>query len=76
VAPGDGYLRLHAGARYRYGLRAIDSWLRRALAYPTGEDFFAYFNNDQGAAAVHDAAAMVAHAKRIGLTVNCTGEAG
>ena len=54
------YLRMHAGLASpapRYGVRAIDTWLERLRPY--GErDGYVYFNNDQGGAAVADAAVM------------------
>jgi uncharacterized protein YecE (DUF72 family) len=58
-----GYLRLHEGTASpwpSYGRRALASWLDRlADAWPAGADRYVYFNNDQGAAAVRDAAALV-----------------
>jgi uncharacterized protein YecE (DUF72 family) len=54
-----GYLRLHEGAAEpwpRYGRQALRSWLRRiADCWPAQADVFAYFNNDQNAAAPADA---------------------
>jgi uncharacterized protein YecE (DUF72 family) len=65
-----GYLRFHEGAARpwpRYGPQAIRSWLRRAGdAWPAGAEVFAYFNNDQHGAAVRDAAALAAAARRAG----------
>src|SRR5262249_50903640 len=62
-----GYLRFHDGAAQpwrRYGQRALPSWAQRAAeAWPDGQDVFAYFNNDQHGAAVHDAAAFAALAQ-------------
>jgi uncharacterized protein YecE (DUF72 family) len=61
------YLRMHAGTASpppRYGTRAIDTWLTRLHPYG-GKDGYVYFNNDQGGAAVADAAVM---AKRAGQT--------
>jgi uncharacterized protein YecE (DUF72 family) len=57
-----GYLRFHEGAAQpwpRYGRQALRSWADRvAGAWRDGQDVFAYFNNDQRGAAVHDAAAF------------------
>lgn len=57
-----GYLRLHEGAAQpwpRYGRPALRSWLGRiADNWPADADFFAYFNNDQNAAAPADAAEL------------------
>jgi len=59
-----GYLRFHEGAASpwpRYGERALRSWAQRvSQAWPPDADVFVYFNNDQGGAAVHDAAAFAA----------------
>jgi uncharacterized protein YecE (DUF72 family) len=59
-----GYLRFHEGAAQpwpRYGDQALDSWARRiAGTWPDDADVFAYFNNDQGGAAIADAAAFAA----------------
>jgi uncharacterized protein YecE (DUF72 family) len=71
-----GYLRLHEGRarpRPRYGRAALVSWLDRI-----GEEFddsrpvYVYFNNDPGGAAVADAAAIGALARRRGLAVTRT----
>lgn len=63
-----GYLRLHEGAASpwpRYGRQALRSWLGRLSAgWPPGCDVFAFFNNDQNAAAPADAAALLAMAAR------------
>lgn len=65
-----GYLRLHEGAALpwpRYGKQALRTWLSRiAAAWPPDADVFAYFNNDQLAAAPADAAALQTAAARIG----------
>jgi uncharacterized protein YecE (DUF72 family) len=57
-----GYLRFHEGAARpwpRYGRQALASWAGRVhAAWPASADVFAYFNNDQGGAAVRDAAAF------------------
>jgi uncharacterized protein YecE (DUF72 family) len=59
---GWGYLRFHEGAAQpwpRYSAQALRSWVERvAAAWPGDADVFVYFNNDQGGAAVHDAAAL------------------
>jgi uncharacterized protein YecE (DUF72 family) len=68
-----GYLRFHEGAARpwpRYGEAALRSWVRRAAgAWPDDCDVFGYFNNDQNAAALHDAAAYASFARRAGRTV-------
>jgi uncharacterized protein YecE (DUF72 family) len=65
---GWGYLRLHEGAASpwpSYGRRALASWLDRlADAFPGDADAYVYFNNDQRAAAVRDAAALCRLAER------------
>jgi uncharacterized protein YecE (DUF72 family) len=65
-----GYLRFHEGAAQpwpRYGKQALGTWLDRvARAWPADNDVFAYFNNDQYAAAPADAAAFQAAADRAG----------
>jgi uncharacterized protein YecE (DUF72 family) len=57
-----GYLRFHEGAAQpwpRYGRQALDTWLRWVSdAFPPAADVFAYFNNDQHAAASADANAF------------------
>jgi len=71
-----GYLRFHEGAAQpwpRYGTQALDSWVRRAAdAWPGGADVFVYFNNDQHAAALHDAAAFASLVRRAGRQVTAT----
>ena len=68
-----GYLRFHEGAASpwpRYGARALRTWLDRvAEKWPPEADVFAYFNNDQHAAAPADAAALQAAAERSGWPV-------
>ncbi|MGH3304396.1 MAG: DUF72 domain-containing protein, partial [Streptosporangiaceae bacterium] len=63
-----GYLRLHEGAASpwpRYGRQALRAWLDRITStWPASHDVFAYFNNDQHAAAPADAAALAAAADR------------
>ncbi|MGH3327619.1 MAG: DUF72 domain-containing protein [Streptomycetales bacterium] len=59
---GWGYLRLHEGAASpwpRYGRRALRSWIARTQETWPGGEIYAYFNNDAGAAAVHDARTFV-----------------
>jgi uncharacterized protein YecE (DUF72 family) len=54
-----GYVRFHEGRatpRPRYGRAALATWADRvAGAWPADADVFAYFNNDPGGAAIHDA---------------------
>jgi uncharacterized protein YecE (DUF72 family) len=74
VTAAWGYLRLHEGTaspRPSYGRTALVTWLDRlAEAWPGGDaDVFVYFNNDQGAAAVRDAAALERLAERRGIEV-------
>jgi uncharacterized protein YecE (DUF72 family) len=68
-----GYLRLHEGRanrRPRYGAAALSSWLDRIVdGFGGGEPVYVYFNNDPGAAAVKDAAALGAAARRRSLPV-------
>ncbi len=75
-----GYLRLHEGAAQpwpRYGAPALRSWVQRtAQAWPDNADVFAYFNNDQGGAALHDAAAFAALARQAGRRVTATAAPG
>lgn len=58
-----GYLRFHEGAAQpwpRYGPQALRTWLSRiADIFPPEADVFAYFNNDQHAAAPADAEALM-----------------
>jgi uncharacterized protein YecE (DUF72 family) len=65
-----GYLRFHEGAAQpwpRYGAQALRAWVSRiADAFPPEADVFAYFNNDQHAAAPADAAALMKLADRAG----------
>jgi uncharacterized protein YecE (DUF72 family) len=57
-----GYLRFHEGAARpwpRYGEQALRSRVRRVReSWPQKADVYVYFNNDQGGAAVADAAAF------------------
>lgn len=60
-----GYLRLHEGRaepRPRYGRAALTSWVERVGRENVPS--YVFFNNDPGGAAVTDAAAMVAIARR------------
>lgn len=62
-----GYLRFHEGATKdwpRYGTASLRSWLVKiSETWSDDADVFAYFNNDQNAAAIHDARHFVALAK-------------
>ena len=75
-----GYLRFHEGAAQpwpRYGARALRSWAERAgTAWPDSADVFVYFNNDQHAAALYDAAAFASIARRAGHQVTSVPEPG
>jgi uncharacterized protein YecE (DUF72 family) len=54
------YVRFHVGAASpapRYGRRSLHSWAGR-IVEGRPREVFAYFNNDQGGAAVHDAQAL------------------
>jgi uncharacterized protein YecE (DUF72 family) len=57
-----GYVRLHHGRANphpRYGRTALMSWVGRiGDTWPVEADVFAYFNNDPGGAAIHDADAF------------------
>jgi uncharacterized protein YecE (DUF72 family) len=68
-----GYLRLHEGRARpwpRYGRQALRSWVQRiGTTWPAAADVFVYFNNDQGGAAVGDAAAFAALARAAGRPV-------
>lgn len=71
-----GYLRLHEGSaqpRPRYGRRALTTWLDRiASAFPDTADVYIYFNNDHAGAAIADASAFAAIARRRGRAVTRT----
>ncbi len=73
---GWGYVRFHAGAARpwpRYGRQALVSWAQRvADTWPDGDEVFAYFNNDPGGAAVHDAVWFARSARSLGRTVTRT----
>jgi len=68
-----GYLRFHEGAATpwpRYGKQSLRTWLDRiGQTWPGDSDVFAYFNNDQHAAAPADATALGAIADRSGWPV-------
>jgi uncharacterized protein YecE (DUF72 family) len=68
-----GYLRLHEGAAQpwpHYGRQALRTWLTRISdGFPPEADVFAYFNNDQHAAAPADAQALIRLADRSGRPV-------
>jgi uncharacterized protein YecE (DUF72 family) len=62
-----GYLRLHEGRARpwpHYGRTSLRSWLDRIDAEFSRVPAYVFFNNDQNAAAVADAAAMAAQARR------------
>jgi uncharacterized protein YecE (DUF72 family) len=70
---GWAYLRMHGGRgahRPAYGDDALRSWARR-LAELWGRDVegYVYFNNDQRACAVRDAARFATLASRLGIAV-------
>ncbi len=70
-----GYLRLHEGRarpRPRYGPKALSTWLDRIDRELPGVPVYVYFNNDPGGAAVLDATAMAAQARRRGVEVTRT----
>ncbi|MEU5428878.1 DUF72 domain-containing protein [Streptomyces olivoreticuli] len=71
-----GYARFHCGRARpwpRYGRQALTSWARRiAEQWPDRADVYAYFNNDPGGAAVHDAAAFARAVTTLGRTVTRT----
>jgi uncharacterized protein YecE (DUF72 family) len=73
---GFGYLRMHEGRAYprpRYGRAALTSWLDRIAAeFDDARPVYVYFNNDPGAAAVADAAALSALARHRGRAVTRT----
>jgi uncharacterized protein YecE (DUF72 family) len=67
-----GYLRLHEGRAHpwpRYGAAALRSWLDRIEERLAGVPGYVFFNNDPGGAAIVDAAALAAHARRRGLAI-------
>jgi uncharacterized protein YecE (DUF72 family) len=72
---GFGYVRLHEGRAKpwpRYGRASLSAWLDRIAAELSGVPVWVYFNNDPGGAAVTDACAMAAQARRRGIAVSRT----
>ncbi|MFC7549947.1 DUF72 domain-containing protein [Plantactinospora sp. GCM10030261] len=71
-----GYLRMHEGRARpwpRYGRTALTTWVRRiAERFGADEPVHVYFNNDPGGAAIIDAVAFAALARRQGLPVGRT----
>ncbi|GAA3367268.1 DUF72 domain-containing protein [Streptomyces sannanensis] len=71
-----GYVRFHCGRAQpwpRYGRQALGSWAGRvAETWSDRADVYAYFNNDPGGAAVHDAAVFAREAAAKGRTVSRT----
>jgi uncharacterized protein YecE (DUF72 family) len=70
-----GYLRMHEGAatpRPRYGASALTSWADRIAARFGMADTYVYFNNDPGGAAITDAVAFGAVARKQGIDVSRT----
>ncbi|MGK5521791.1 DUF72 domain-containing protein [Micromonospora sp. URMC 107] len=69
-----GYLRLHEGRANpwpRYGRASLASWVRRlADGFGDDEPAYVYFNNDPGGAAIVDATAFAALARRAGRSVS------
>lgn len=69
-----GYLRLHEGRAKpwpRYGRTALGTWIERLSGRP-GVPQWVFFNNDPGGAAVTDAGALAASARRRGIAVTRT----
>ncbi len=68
-----GYVRFHEGGAQpwpRYGRQALRTWVKRvADSFPPEADVFAYFNNDQHAAAPADADAFMSLADQAGWPV-------
>jgi uncharacterized protein YecE (DUF72 family) len=66
-----GYVRFHEGRATPhpcYGRAALSTWARRlADTWGADADIFAFFNNDERACAVRDAAVMAATARPTGL---------
>ncbi|WP_030416938.1 DUF72 domain-containing protein [Streptomyces sp. NRRL S-1448] len=71
-----GYVRFHEGRAApwpRYGRKALATWARRiADTWQDRADVYAYFNNDPGGAAVHDASAFARAVTATGRTVSRT----
>ncbi|WP_051807597.1 DUF72 domain-containing protein [Actinoplanes subtropicus] len=67
---GFGYIRMHEGRAApwpRYGRAALRTWLDRAGQF---DRTYVFFNNDPGGAAVADATALAAMARRRGVEVS------
>jgi uncharacterized protein YecE (DUF72 family) len=65
-----GYIRMHEGRAApwpRYGRAALATWLERAGRFART---YVFFNNDPGGAAVTDATALAAMARRRGVEVS------
>ena len=76
---GWGYLRLHEGSGQpwpRYRQAGLRTWVKRLADTWPGQpaDVYVYFNNDQNGAAIHDAVAFAATARRAGQAVSRTPE--
>ncbi|MEU8827978.1 DUF72 domain-containing protein [Streptomyces sp. NPDC048636] len=73
---GWGYLRFHGGRAHpapHYGAQALATWARRVdETWPGGAEVYAFFNNDTGGAAVHDAVAFARSLSRLGREVSRT----
>jgi uncharacterized protein YecE (DUF72 family) len=72
---GFGYLRMHEGRARpwpRYGRTSLSTWLDRIDRELPGVPVYVYFNNDPGGAAVVDATALAAQARRRGREVTRT----
>ncbi|MCA2218781.1 DUF72 domain-containing protein [Jidongwangia harbinensis] len=70
-----GYVRLHEGRARpwpRYGRTSLSAWLDRIGAGLPGVPVWVYFNNDPGGAAVIDARALAAQARRRDVAVSRT----
>jgi uncharacterized protein YecE (DUF72 family) len=70
-----GYLRMHEGRATpwpRYGRTSLGTWLDRIDRDLAGVPVYVFFNNDPGGAAVVDASAMAALARRRGRDVTRT----
>ncbi|MEH0932086.1 DUF72 domain-containing protein [Micromonospora sp. CPCC 205558] len=69
-----GHVRLHEGRARpwpRYGRAALRSWVRRLTdVFGADEPAYVYFNNDPGGAAIVDAVAFAALARRAGHPVS------
>ncbi|WP_431046154.1 DUF72 domain-containing protein [Streptomyces sp. P1-3] len=74
-----GYLRFHGGAARpspRYGRQALGRWAQRVHdTWPDSAEVYAYFNNDLGGAAVHDAAAFAKAVSSLGREATRTPDA-